>query len=120
MTDETVLDGAKATRREWIGLAVIAIPCLIYSMDLTVLHLAVPQITAALKPSASAPASTAASASSRFVMPQIFTNVMACSLNRGAPLGDSLNASTTRQSRIRGIRLGADARDQMRYSNRFR
>lgn len=42
----------KATRRDWIGLAVIAIPCLIYSMDLTVLHLAVPQITAEFKPSA--------------------------------------------------------------------
>lgn len=43
---------AKATRRDWIGLAVIAIPCLIYSMDLTVLHLAVPQISAEFKPSA--------------------------------------------------------------------
>ena len=43
---------AKATRREWIGLAVIAIPCLIYSMDLTVLYLAVPEIVADLKPSA--------------------------------------------------------------------
>src|SRR5665647_1854048 len=43
----------KAKRRDWIGLAVIAIPCLIYSMDLTVLHLAVPQITADLKPSSS-------------------------------------------------------------------
>lgn len=32
----------RAGRREWIGLAVIALPCLIYSMDLTVLHLAVP------------------------------------------------------------------------------
>lgn len=42
----------KATRRDWIGLAVIAIPCLIYSMDLTVLHLAVPQISAEFKPSA--------------------------------------------------------------------
>lgn len=29
----------KATRREWIGLAVIALPCLLYSMDLTVLNL---------------------------------------------------------------------------------
>jgi DHA2 family multidrug resistance protein-like MFS transporter len=44
---------AKASRRDWIGLAVIAIPCLIYSMDLTVLYLAVPQITADLKPSSS-------------------------------------------------------------------
>jgi DHA2 family multidrug resistance protein-like MFS transporter len=43
---------AKASRREWIGLAVIAIPCLIYSMDLTVLYLAVPEIVADLKPSA--------------------------------------------------------------------
>jgi MFS transporter, DHA2 family, multidrug resistance protein len=45
--------GPKASRRDWIGLAVIAIPCLIYSMDLTVLYLAVPQITADLKPSSS-------------------------------------------------------------------
>lgn len=48
------IESAKATRRDWIGLAVIALPCLFYSMDLTVLHLAVPQITAALKPSSSA------------------------------------------------------------------
>src|SRR5690606_7262547 len=42
----------KATRREWIGLGVIALPCLLYSMDLTVLNLAVPAITADLNPSA--------------------------------------------------------------------
>src|SRR5437762_12248596 len=41
----------KAGRREWIGLGVIALPCLLYSMDLTVLHLAVPRLTADLKPS---------------------------------------------------------------------
>src|SRR6266567_9302073 len=40
-----------ATRREWIGLAVLALPCLLYSMDLTVLNLAVPAISADLKPS---------------------------------------------------------------------
>ena len=45
--------GAKAGAREWMGLAIIALPCLIYSMDLTVLYLAVPQITADLRPSAS-------------------------------------------------------------------
>jgi len=52
---ENVERGAapKAARREWIGLAVIAIPCLLYSMDLTVLYLAVPQITADLRPTAS-------------------------------------------------------------------
>ena len=33
-----------ATRREWIGLAVLALPCLLYSMDLTVLNLAVPHL----------------------------------------------------------------------------
>lgn len=41
----------KAGRREWIGLAVLALPCLLYSMDLTVLNLAVPQLSAALNPS---------------------------------------------------------------------
>jgi DHA2 family multidrug resistance protein-like MFS transporter len=41
----------KAGRREWIGLGVIALPCLLYSMDLTVLNLAVPSLTADLKPS---------------------------------------------------------------------
>ncbi len=41
----------KATAREWIGLAVLALPCLIYSMDLTVLYLALPQIAAQLRPS---------------------------------------------------------------------
>ena len=35
----------RAGRREWIGLAVLALPCLLYSMDLTVLHLAVPKLT---------------------------------------------------------------------------
>src|SRR4051795_12543338 len=42
---------AKAGRREWLGLAVLALPCLLYSMDLTVLHLAVPKLSAALEPS---------------------------------------------------------------------
>lgn len=42
----------KAGRREWIGLAVIALPCLLYSMDLTVLNLAVPHLSADLKPTA--------------------------------------------------------------------
>src|SRR5262245_57222782 len=41
----------KAGKREWIGLAVIALPCLLYSMDLTVLHLEVPRLTLDLKPS---------------------------------------------------------------------
>jgi MFS transporter, DHA2 family, multidrug resistance protein len=43
----------KAGRKEWIGLAVIALPCLLYSMDLTVLNLALPKISEDLKPSSS-------------------------------------------------------------------
>jgi DHA2 family multidrug resistance protein-like MFS transporter len=46
------LPAAKASRREWIGLAVLALPCMLYSMDLTVLNLAVPSLSAELKPSA--------------------------------------------------------------------
>src|SRR6266536_1744810 len=42
---------ATAGRREWVALAVIALPCLLYSMDLTVLYLALPSLTADLKPS---------------------------------------------------------------------
>ena len=45
-------DSPKATRREWIGLAVIALPCLLYSMDLTVLNLAMPHLSADLRPRA--------------------------------------------------------------------
>jgi DHA2 family multidrug resistance protein-like MFS transporter len=41
----------RAGRREWIGLGVIALPCLLYSMDLTVLNLAVPKLSADLRPS---------------------------------------------------------------------
>lgn len=43
----------QAGRREWIGLAVIALPSMLYSMDLTVLYLAVPSLTRDLQPSAS-------------------------------------------------------------------
>ncbi len=39
-----------AGRREWVALAVIALPCLLYSMDLSVLYLALPSLTADLKP----------------------------------------------------------------------
>jgi MFS transporter, DHA2 family, multidrug resistance protein len=44
---------AKAGRREWVGLAVLALPCLLYSMDLTVLNVAVPEISADLQPTSS-------------------------------------------------------------------
>ena len=41
----------QAGRREWISLAVLTIPCLLYAMDLTVLNLAVPQLSKDLQPS---------------------------------------------------------------------
>jgi DHA2 family multidrug resistance protein-like MFS transporter len=41
----------RAGRREWIGLAVIALPCVLYAMDLTVLNLALPRLSAELRPS---------------------------------------------------------------------
>ncbi|MTL15092.1 MFS transporter, partial [Nocardia seriolae] len=41
----------RAGRREWSGLGVLALACLVYAMDLTVLHLAVPQISETLHPS---------------------------------------------------------------------
>ncbi len=43
----------RAGRREWWGLAAIALPCVLYSMDLTVLNLAVPALSGELHPSAS-------------------------------------------------------------------
>lgn len=46
----TTIEGPRATRREWTGLAVLALACLLYVMDLTVLHLAVPAISADLQP----------------------------------------------------------------------
>jgi DHA2 family multidrug resistance protein-like MFS transporter len=49
-TPEVLAQQSKATRREWIGLAVIALPCVLYAMDLTVLNLAVPRLSEDLKP----------------------------------------------------------------------
>jgi DHA2 family multidrug resistance protein-like MFS transporter len=42
---------ARATRREWIGLGVLTLAALVYAMDLTVLNLAIPRISAELQPS---------------------------------------------------------------------
>lgn len=41
----------RATHRDWTGLVVLALPCLLYAMDLTVLNLAVPRLSAGLRPS---------------------------------------------------------------------
>jgi DHA2 family multidrug resistance protein-like MFS transporter len=53
MSVETATPARRAGRREWIGLAVLALPCLLYAMDLTVLYLAMPSLTRDLHPSSS-------------------------------------------------------------------
>ena len=45
MTTDTA---PRATRREWIGLAVLALPTLLLSLDVSVLYLALPQLSADL------------------------------------------------------------------------
>jgi DHA2 family multidrug resistance protein-like MFS transporter len=50
-TENVVATPPRASRREWIGLAVLALPALLISMDLSVLYLAVPRLSAALRPS---------------------------------------------------------------------
>jgi MFS transporter, DHA2 family, multidrug resistance protein len=46
----SAVEHPKAGRREWIGLAVLALACVVYAMDLTVLHLAVPHLSEDLQP----------------------------------------------------------------------
>ena len=41
----------RAGAREWAGLALLAVPCLLVSMDAHVLNLAIPQLTSDLRPS---------------------------------------------------------------------
>src|SRR5690606_15660472 len=41
---------ARAGRREWLGLGVLVLPTVVLSMDLTVLHLAAPSLSADLGP----------------------------------------------------------------------
>lgn len=53
MSEVATISPSSTTRagpREWLGLAVLALPCVLYSMDLTVLNLAVPHLSADLKP----------------------------------------------------------------------
>jgi MFS transporter, DHA2 family, multidrug resistance protein len=44
-------DVGRAGRREWIGLSVLLLACLVYAMDLTVLQLALPHLSEDLEPS---------------------------------------------------------------------
>jgi DHA2 family multidrug resistance protein-like MFS transporter len=43
----------KARRSDWVGLAVLALPCMVVAMDMTVLNLALPALSTELKPGAS-------------------------------------------------------------------
>jgi MFS transporter, DHA2 family, multidrug resistance protein len=51
MQDAVASHTPRAGRREWIGLAILALAVLLLSIDLTVLHLALPSLSADLKPS---------------------------------------------------------------------
>ncbi|MFW6690497.1 MFS transporter [Streptomyces sp. MAR4 CNX-425] len=48
----TTTTAARAGRREWLGLSVLALPMLLASVDNSVLYLALPHLTADLRPSA--------------------------------------------------------------------
>jgi MFS transporter, DHA2 family, multidrug resistance protein len=52
LADQAPVAQRRAGRREWTALAVLALPCMLYSMDLTVLNLAVPSLSASLAPTA--------------------------------------------------------------------
>ncbi|WP_326538389.1 MFS transporter [Pseudorhodoferax sp.] len=52
MSEHETTGAPRAGRREWIGLAVLALPCMVYAMDLTVLNLALPALAAEFRPSA--------------------------------------------------------------------
>jgi DHA2 family multidrug resistance protein-like MFS transporter len=45
---ESSLNATRATRREWLGLAVLALPTLLLSVDVSVLYLALPRLSADL------------------------------------------------------------------------
>ncbi|WP_344220562.1 MFS transporter [Kribbella sancticallisti] len=55
MSSEKAVDQlpGRAGRREWVGLAVLALPTILLGLDMTVLHLAAPILSADLAPSSS-------------------------------------------------------------------
>lgn len=74
------LPPARASARAWWGLAILALPCLLYSMDLTILNLAVPHIAADL----------GASGPQLLWMVDIYGFVLAGSLVTMGALGDRI------------------------------
>ncbi|WP_067278982.1 MFS transporter [Streptomyces jeddahensis] len=51
VTDMTTSRQVRAGKREWLGLAVLALPTILIALDMSVLHLAVPHLSADLDPS---------------------------------------------------------------------
>lgn len=49
--EESTVTPPRAGRREWLGLTVLMLPTLLIVIDATVLHLAIPQLSADLQPS---------------------------------------------------------------------
>lgn len=43
---------SKATQKEWVGLGVLSLPCILATMDLTVLNLAAPHLSEVMRPGA--------------------------------------------------------------------
>ncbi|MGN9907523.1 MFS transporter [Phytohabitans sp. LJ34] len=50
LTSPAAASTHRAGRREWVGLGLLALPAVLVSMDMTVLHLAVPSLSADLRP----------------------------------------------------------------------
>ncbi|MFF1463791.1 MFS transporter [Streptomyces sp. NPDC058330] len=46
-----IAEPGRAGRREWTGLAVLALPTMLIGLDMTVLHLAAPELSESLRPS---------------------------------------------------------------------
>jgi DHA2 family multidrug resistance protein-like MFS transporter len=76
----TTTDAARATGREWIGLAVLAVPALLASLELTVTHLALPAIGVGLS----------ASSTQLLWIVDIYAFVLAGSLITIGKLGDRI------------------------------
>src|ERR687895_2873930 len=76
----TATDAARATGREWIGLAVLAVPALLASLELTVTHLALPAIGVGLS----------ASSTQLLWIVDIYAFVLAGSLITIGKLGDRI------------------------------
>lgn len=80
MTSAPTTDAARATGREWIGLAVLSVPALLASLELTVTHLALPAIGVGLS----------ASSTQLLWIVDIYAFVLAGSLITIGKLGDRI------------------------------